>query len=108
MDPIEYQFAGLDIDDDDGPPIYRSGAEGAFESWAVTASGKTENSKAEPPEAEKFRCTLPDAWNDWEIGDFQEKLIHERPASRLVVSLTPHRVEASGAEEERLVCSLRQ
>lgn len=125
MDPLTSDLAHLDLsplDEDDDPPVYRSGAGNAFDSWAafgdaICDADHASSKDKRPPTVgegasaeEKFRCTLPDVWNSWDISEVQSGLLdHNEPAHRMIVSLTPHRTEGIGSEEEEwLVCSLRQ
>ena len=102
---MEQAFSNLRIDASDyaaeqGPPVYRSGADEAFASWALNGGGGAiidQVTSKDPFAAEpiKMRCVPMDGWIDGLVGEQLPKLL---------VSVTPHRVDG----EESLVCSLRQ
>ena len=103
---MEQAFSNLRIDASDyaaeqGPPVYRSGADEAFASWALNGGGGSaiidQVTSKDPFAAEpiKMRCVPMDGWIDGLVGEQLPKL---------VVSVTPHRLDG----EESLVCSLRQ
>ena len=108
MDALHDRFDDLNLYADEHElPVWRSSAptaEPAVDNWweEPCPSAADWDGKGKDP---TMRCTPHEMWDAWSLGEVRDGLLGDQsPTPHLVLSLTPHRIEAMNTPgEERLV-----